>query len=223
MSFLSFKSDFDQWISKFFKNKVIPEIWISNGPNSLHFQLQVMTSTPHELFTQLTSVLLRMKLLEPPPLLRRRPRDVRSLLRRDLENRLGRLPGRGHQLTRNSMIHQLKASDSRHRIRNDAGWRCAILITGAQRSEIDLGRSLKVLLLGEDLIGQDKVRDAERVLQELGENIVVGEGGSAAGGDRRRRGSAEIDGDFQHGLWCSCHSWRDQATEGSTKRLCCIV
>lgn len=51
-----------------------------------------------------------------------------------------------------------------------------------------------MFLAGEDFIGQSEVWDVERVLEEIGQDVVVCDGGAAAGGDRGRRRGAEVDG-----------------------------
>ena len=82
-------------------------------------------------------------------------------------------------------------------------------------SKINPGWGLNESLSRENVFGQNEIGDAERVLEEVGENVVVCDGGATAGVDRGGRGSPEVEGGCRRELRRHhSHRWKTEEKQG---------
>lgn len=82
-------------------------------------------------------------------------------------------------------------------------------------SKINPGWGLNESLSRENVFGQNQIGDAERVLEEVGENVVVCDGGAAAGVDRGGWGSPEVEGGRRRELRRHhSHRWKTEEKQG---------
>ena len=119
-----------------------------------------------------------------------RPGHRRLLLRRNPENSCRGGRHGSDQIARNSVVYQLKAAGSGKWFQNS---RDGIGFRGIQCLEVDFRRGIHGSLAREDAVRQYEIRNAERVLEEFSEDVVVRDRGAATGGDRRRWRRPEIE------------------------------
>ena len=170
-------------------SRLLPEIWISERPNSLHFQFQILISTPDKLFAAHFTLIFFMDFLKSINLFLR-PGHRRLLLRRNPENSCRGGRHGSDQIARNSVVYQLKAAGSGKWFQNS---RDGVGFRGIQCLEVDFRRGIHGSLAREDAVRQYEIGNAERVLEEFSEDVVVRDRGAATGGDRRRWRRPEIE------------------------------